>query len=99
MCIDINERGGRMREVVKVNGCRTPVGRRKGALTNYRADELFANVWEDLMERVHVNKSIRGDVIDRGVREMEEQGMNIARTSVLKVGFATDVQCVAIERQ
>ena len=33
-----------MREVVIVDGCRTPVGRRKGALTNYRADELFANV-------------------------------------------------------
>ena len=88
-----------MREVVIVDGCRTPVGRRKGALTNYRADDLFANVLEDLMERVHVDKSLVEDVIAGCVTQIGEQAMNIARTSLLIAGFPTDVPGVTIDRQ
>lgn len=66
-----------MREVVIVDGCRTPVGRRKGALTNYRADELFANVLNNLMERAHVDKSLVEDVIAGCVTQIGEQAMNI----------------------
>ena len=34
--------GENMREVVIIEGCRTAVGKRKGALANYRSDELLA---------------------------------------------------------
>lgn len=99
MRIYINKRGGRMREVVIVDGCRTPVGRRKGALTNYRADELFANVLNNLMERAHVDKSLVEDVIAGCVTQIGEQAMNIARTSLLIAGFPMDVPGVTIDRQ
>jgi len=88
-----------MREVVIVDGCRTPVGRRKGALTNYRADELFANVLDDVMERAHVEKNLVEDVIAGCVTQVGEQAMNIARTSLLIAGFPTDVPGVTIDRQ
>src|SRR5699024_5093972 len=99
MWIYINKRGGRMREVVIVDGCRTPVGRRKGSLTNYRADELFANVLNNLMERAHVDKSLVEDIIAGCVTQIGEQAMNIARTSLLIAGFPMDVPGVTIDRQ
>lgn len=88
-----------MREVVIVDGCRTPVGRRKGALMNYRADELFANVLADLTKRVSLDKSLVEDVIAGCVTQVGEQAMNIARTSSLIAGFPTDVPGVTIDRQ
>lgn len=88
-----------MREVVIVDGCRTAVGRRKGALTNCRADELFANVLSDLTNRANVDKSLVEDVIAGCVTQIGEQAMNIARTSLLIAGFPTHVPGVTIDRQ
>lgn len=88
-----------MREVVIVDGCRTAVGRRKGAFLNYRADELFADVLTDLMERTKVDKAIVDDVIAGCVTQIGEQAMNIARTSLLIAGFPTSVPGVTIDRQ
>lgn len=88
-----------MREVVIVDGCRTAVGRRKGALANYRADELLADVLTGLMERTKVDKASVDDVIAGCVTQIGEQAMNIARTSLLIAGFPTSVPGVTIDRQ
>lgn len=88
-----------MREVVIVDGCRTAVGRRKGAFTDYRADELFADVLNDLMTRTKVDKSIVDDVIAGCVTQIGEQAMNVARTSLLIAGFPTSVPGVTVDRQ
>lgn len=97
--VDNGRRGGVMREVVIVEGCRTAVGRRKGAFAHYRADELFADVLTDLTKRANLDKGIVEDVIAGCVTQVGEQAMNIARTSLLIAGFPTHVPGVTIDRQ
>lgn len=88
-----------MREVVIIDGCRTAVGRRKGFFSNYRSDELAAIVLDDLMKRIGVRKEIVEDVIMGCVTQVNEQAMNIARTSALIAGFPVHVPGVTIDRQ
>lgn len=95
----MEKRGGIMREVVIVEGCRTAVGRRKGAFAQYRADELFADVLQELTKRANIEKGIIDDVIAGCVTQIEEQAMNIARTALLIAGFPTHVPGVTIDRQ
>lgn len=88
-----------MREVVIVEGCRTAVGRRKGAFSNYRADDLFADVLEELVHRAGIKKSDVEDVIAGCVTQIGEQAMNVARTAALIAGFPISVPGVTIDRQ
>ncbi|MCW1928722.1 thiolase family protein [Bhargavaea beijingensis] len=88
-----------MREVVIVEGVRTAVGRRKGALSGIRADELAAAVLDELVKRAGVGKEQVEDVILGCVTQSGEQGGNIARTSALIAGFPIEVPGVTIDRQ
>ena len=88
-----------MREVVIVEGVRTAVGRRKGALSGTRPDELAAVVLDELMTRAGVGKEQVEDVILGCVTQSGEQGGNIARTSALIAGFPIEVPGVTIDRQ
>lgn len=88
-----------MREVVIIEGVRTAVGRRRGALSSYRADELAAVVLSEVVKRAGVNKSEVEDVILGCVTQIGEQGFNIARTSLLIAGFPIHVPGVTIDRQ
>src|SRR5690625_4358377 len=88
-----------MGEVFIVEGCRTAVGRRKGAFSTYRPDELLADVLEDLMERSNVDKGLVDDVIVGCVTQVNEQAMNIARTAALIAGFPIHVPGVTLDRQ
>ncbi len=88
-----------MREVVIVEGCRTAVGRRKGTLSNYRADDLLASVLEEVVHRAKVNKADVEDVIVGCVTQVNEQAMNVARTAALIAGFPVTVPGVTIDRQ
>ncbi|MEI3612999.1 thiolase family protein [Pseudogracilibacillus sp. SO30301A] len=88
-----------MREVVIVEGCRTAVGRRKGVFSSYRADELFAVVLDELVRRAGIDKSDVEDVIAGCVTQVNEQAMNVARTSALIAGFPVHVPGVTIDRQ
>jgi len=85
--------------VVIVEGCRTAVGRRKGAFSNYRPDELAAEVMNNLMKRANVDKELVEDVILGCVTQSSEQGGNIARTSLLIADFPQHVPGVTIDRQ
>ncbi|AIY04330.1 acetyl-CoA acetyltransferase [Planococcus sp. PAMC 21323] len=88
-----------MREVVIVEGVRSPVGRRKGQFANERPDELAAVVLEELVSRAGVEKSRIEDVILGCVSQAGEQGGNIARTAALIAGFPDYVPGVTIDRQ
>jgi len=88
-----------MREVVIVEGVRTAVGRRKGALSEYRADELAAVVLDEVVKRAGIEKGKVEDVILGCVTQIGEQGQNIARTSLLIAGFPIHVPGVTIDRQ
>ncbi|MEN2769240.1 thiolase family protein [Ornithinibacillus xuwenensis] len=88
-----------MREVVIVDGVRTAVGRKGGALANFRSDDLAAEVLVALIERTKINKEHVEDVILGCVTQVNEQGGNIARTAALIAGFPVSVPGVTIDRQ
>ncbi|MEZ0479957.1 acetyl-CoA C-acyltransferase [Planococcus sp. SSTMD024] len=88
-----------MKEVVIVEGVRSPVGRRKGQFREMRPDELAAVVLEELVNRAGVDKGSVEDVILGCVSQSGEQGGNIARTAALIAGFPDFVPGVTIDRQ
>ncbi|MBK3495457.1 thiolase family protein [Viridibacillus sp. YIM B01967] len=88
-----------MTEVVIVGAVRTAVGRRKGALSNTRPDELAAIVIEEVVKRAGIEKASVEDIILGCVTQSGEQGGNIARTAALIAGFPIEVPGVTIDRQ
>lgn len=88
-----------MKEVVIVEGVRSPVGRRKGQFRDMRPDELAAAVLEELVKRAGVDKGAVEDVILGCVSQAGEQGGNIVRTAALIAGFPDFVPGVTIDRQ
>lgn len=88
-----------MREVVIVAAVRTAVGRSKGALSQVRADDLAADVLQEVVKRAGIGKEQVDDVILGCVTQTAEQGANIARTSLLMAGFPESVPGVTIDRQ
>lgn len=88
-----------MREVVIVAAVRTAVGRRKGALSHVRADDLAADVLQEAVQRAGITKEQVDDVILGCVTQTAEQGGNIARTALLMAGFPDSVPGVTIDRQ
>lgn len=95
----INDEVKRVREVVIIEGVRSPVGRRKGLFASTRPDELAALVLEELVKRAGVKKEEVEDVILGCVSQAGEQGGNIARTALLIAGFPDHVPGVTIDRQ
>lgn len=88
-----------MREVVIVEAVRTPVGKRKGLLSNERPDELAAKTLKELVKRAGISPKLVEDVILGCVAQVEEQGVNIARTAALMAGFPIEVPGTTIDRQ
>ncbi|WP_449622460.1 thiolase family protein [Robertmurraya sp. Marseille-Q9965] len=88
-----------MREVVIVEAVRTPVGKRKGLLGNERPDELAAKTLKELVNRAGISPELVEDVILGCVAQVEEQGVNIARTAALMAGFPIEVPGTTIDRQ
>lgn len=82
-----------------VEGVRSAVGRRKGAFSETRPDELAASVLEELVARAGIGKGQVEDVILGCVSQVAEQGGNVARTAALIAGFPDYVPGVTIDRQ
>jgi acetyl-CoA acyltransferase len=88
-----------MREVVIVEAVRTPVGKRKGALSTVRPDDLAAKVLQEVVKRAGISAELVEDVILGCVHQVEEQGLNIARSAVLMAGFPIHVPGTTLDRQ
>lgn len=88
-----------MREVVIVEAVRTPVGKRKGVFSSVRPDELAAKVLRELVNRAGISSGIVEDVILGCVMQVEEQGLNIARSAALMADFPIHVPGTTIDRQ
>src|SRR5699024_7233904 len=88
-----------MREVVIVEGCRTAVGRRKGAFSNYRADDLLALVLDEVVQRANIDKREVEDVIVGCSTHRNDQAMNVARTAALAAGCPIAAPIFTIDRQ
>ena len=88
-----------MREAVIVAATRTPVGKRNGVFAEVRADDLAADVLEEVIKRAGIEKALVEDVIFGCVTQTLEQGGNIARIAALMAGFPIEVPGVTIDRQ
>lgn len=88
-----------MREVVIVEGVRTPVGRRNGLLKDIRPDDLAALVLKEVVNRAGIDASLIEDVILGCVTQSGEQSGDIARVAALIAGFPIEVPGTTIDRQ
>ncbi|MDQ0200549.1 thiolase family protein [Neobacillus ginsengisoli] len=88
-----------MREVVIVEGVRTPVGKRNGVLKDIRPDDLAALLLKELVIRAGIDPAIVEDVILGCVTQAGEQAGDIARVAALIAGFPIEVPGTTIDRQ
>lgn len=88
-----------MREVVIVEGVRTPVGRRNGVLKDIRPDDLAALTLKELVNRAGIDAALVEDVILGCVTQAGEQAGDIARVAALIAGFPIEVPGTTIDRQ
>jgi acetyl-CoA acyltransferase len=88
-----------MREVVIVEGVRTPVGRRNGVLKDIRPDDLSALTLKELVNRAGIDPGLVEDVIWGCVTQAGEQAGDIARVAALIAGFPIEVPGTTIDRQ
>ncbi|MBO9130897.1 thiolase family protein [Bacillus sp. 165] len=88
-----------MREAVIVEAVRTPMGRRKGALSGIRADDLAAEVLKAVVNKAGISADIVEDVIMGCVSQSGEQAGDIARIAALLAGYPIEVPGTTIDRQ
>ena len=87
-----------MGEAYIIDAIRTPVGRRNGALSNVRADELAAATLGEIVNRTGIDPDTIDDVVMGCVTQVHEQGINVARNAALIAGFPVDVTGTTVNR-
>jgi acetyl-CoA acetyltransferase family protein len=87
-----------MKEVVIVEGLRSPIGRFGGALSKVRPDDLLAEVYKGLMDRAGVPPAALDDVYAGCGNQAGEDNRDVARMSVLLAGFPKEVPGVTVNR-
>ncbi len=88
-----------MAEAYIVGAVRTPIGKRKGGLSDVHSADLAANVLAELVRRTGVDPAAVDDVIMGCVSQIGPQTFDIARTAWLSAGLPENVPGVTIDRQ
>ncbi|HEU5139468.1 MAG TPA: thiolase family protein, partial [Bacillales bacterium] len=88
-----------MREAVIVEAVRTPVGKRNGALSHVRADELASEPLREIVRRTNISPEIVEDVIFGCVSQVGEQAFDVARIATLIADYPAEVPATTIDRQ
>lgn len=88
-----------VRDVVFVDGARTPFGRANGMYAETRADDMVVRVIRDLLRR---NPTLPPDRVDEvaiaATTQTGDQGLTIGRTAALLAGLPRSVPGFAIDR-
>ena len=87
-----------LREVVIVNGVRTPIGAFGGALSKVRPDDLLAHTYKALIERSGLDPAHIDDAFAGCGNQAGEDNRDVARMAVLLAGFPVEVPGVTINR-
>lgn len=87
-----------MREVVIVDGVRSPVGRHNGILSSVRPDDLLAEVLKGLQKRTGLDPSTVEDVYAGCGNQGGEDNRDVARMAVLLAGWPAAVPGVTVNR-
>jgi acetyl-CoA acetyltransferase family protein len=82
-----------------VDAVRSPIGKRDGALSKLRGDELCAQVLNALVERHDLDPAEVDDVQMGCVTQVGEQGWNIGRMAPLVAGWPESVCGTTVDRQ
>jgi len=82
-----------------VDAVRSPIGRRNGALSSIRGDELAAQVLNALVSRAGLEPAEIEDVQMGCVTQVGEQGWNIGRMAPLVAGWPESVCGTTVDRQ
>jgi acetyl-CoA acetyltransferase family protein len=90
---------GPAREAVIVDTVRTPVGKRKGALSGWHPTDLLAHALRALVDRAGVDPERIDDVVGGCVSQVGEQGCNVIRNSWVAAGLPQSVPATAVDRQ
>lgn len=86
-----------MREVVLVDGLRTPIGKFGGALRDWTAQALQAHVFRALLDRVGMDPKLIDEVIVGNVLQGSD-AVNIGRASALLAGLPVRTTGYAVHR-
>jgi len=87
-----------MKEVVIVDGVRSPIGKFGGGLASVRPDDLLAEVYKGLMQRTGVDPALIEDVYAGCGNQAGEDNRDVARMSSLLAGFPVEVPGVTVNR-
>ena len=87
-----------MKDVVIIDGLRSPVGKFGGALAGVRPDDLLAHVYKALIERTGVDPGLLDDVYAGCGNQAGEDNRDVARMAVLLAGFPVHVAGVTVNR-
>ena len=82
-----------------VDAVRSPIGRRNGALSKLRGDELCGQVLNGLVARVGIEPGEVEDVQMGCVTQIGEQGWNVGRMTVLEADWPDTVCGTTVDRQ
>jgi acetyl-CoA acetyltransferase family protein len=88
-----------LREAVIVDTVRTPIGKRKGALSGWHPTDLLAFTLQRLIERTGVDPERIDDVIGGCVTQVGEQGCNVTRNAWVAAGLPQSVPATSVDRQ
>lgn len=88
-----------IREAVIVDGVRTPVGKRGGALREHHPVDLLATTLEFLVSRTGVDPELLNDTIVGVGRQCGEQSGNVARNALLGAGLPLSLPGTTLDRQ
>src|SRR5271163_125503 len=88
-----------MREVVIVEAGRSPIGKKKGALSSAHPTELLAQVMAEVLKRAKVPPAAIGQAIGGCINKVGAQAFNVIRTAWLTAGLSPDVACSTVDSQ
>jgi acetyl-CoA acyltransferase len=88
-----------MGDALIVEAVRTPIGRRNGALSSVRAEELAAQALDGLTARLELDPAEIEDVQMGCVTQIGEQGLNVGRIAALTAGWPETVCASTVDRQ
>jgi len=86
-------------EAYIVDAVRSPIGRKKGALSAIRGDDLAGQVLNGLIGPHDLDPGEIEDVQMGCVTQIGEQGWNVGRMAVLSAGWPVDVAASTVDRQ
>ena len=87
------------REAVIVDTVRTPIGRRKGALSSWHPTDLLGHTLNALLERTKLDPERVDDVVGGCVTQVGEQGCNVTRNAWVAAGLPQNVPATSVDRQ